>query len=147
MLTNDSRWRLYNLADLRLAEQTFHLNTGGTLSGRYSLHGADGAAAVTGFGFGPPVSWGLLTVFFLAADGAVYALCPVTPFGEPCAPSHTWGVGIGFRVLVGPVPRHCCPAVAVAGTHDSAVIAVPLPSAPTTCVAAMLCPQPGLLHY
>lgn len=36
----------------------------------------------TAFAFGPPVSWGYFTVLFLTASGAVYALCPVCPFGE-----------------------------------------------------------------
>ena len=43
----------------------------------------DGSAGRRGvaFAFGPQHSWQRFTVYFLCADGAVCALCPVAPFG------------------------------------------------------------------
>lgn len=44
--------------------------------------GASSPARVTAFAFGPQnLGWAAFTVLFLASDGAVYALCPVAPFG------------------------------------------------------------------
>ncbi len=113
-LTSDSRWRLYSLEDLSLAEQTFDLRAAATVplnqatsgtppasssstrspsqpataaaggSGRFGLLGSGQPGALremTAFAFGPPVSWGFFTIFFLSSAGAVFALCPVCPFG------------------------------------------------------------------
>ena len=40
------------------------------------------------FAFGPQHGWQRFTVFFLCADGATFALCPVAPFGA-ALPSST----------------------------------------------------------
>ena len=41
------------------------------------------AVDATAFAFGPATSWGFFTIYVLASSGAIYALCPVAPFGEP----------------------------------------------------------------
>lgn len=48
--------------------------------------GGGGGRAVTAFAFGPPEGWQRFGVYFLTADGGVWSLCPVVPFGEhrPC---------------------------------------------------------------
>jgi hypothetical protein len=44
--------------------------------------GAPSPPRLTAFAFGPQnFGWAAFTVLFLASDGAVYALCPVAPFG------------------------------------------------------------------
>lgn len=40
------------------------------------------AVDATAFAFGPASSWGFFTIYVLASSGALYALCPVAPFGE-----------------------------------------------------------------
>lgn len=37
--------------------------------------------SITSYSYGPPVSWGYFSVYFLTSSGAVYLLCPVCPFG------------------------------------------------------------------
>lgn len=44
------------------------------------MDGGKGRRAVA-FAFGPQHSWQRFTVFFLCSDGAMFALCPVAPFG------------------------------------------------------------------
>lgn len=34
------------------------------------------------FAFGPPEQWQRFAVYFLTADGGIWSLCPVVPFGE-----------------------------------------------------------------
>jgi hypothetical protein len=44
--------------------------------------GMPAAPRLTAFVFGPQnYGWAAFTVFLLASDGGVYALCPVAPFG------------------------------------------------------------------
>lgn len=43
--------------------------------------GEAGSRAVVAFSFGPPELWQRFAVYFLTADGAVWTLCPVLPFG------------------------------------------------------------------
>lgn len=40
--------------------------------------------AVAAFAFGPPEGWQRFSVYFLTADGDLWSLCPVVPFGA-CA--------------------------------------------------------------
>lgn len=79
----DNVWRLYNTQRADLAEQTFELQLrrrrGLGLGGRV---GGGASRAVTAFAFGPPEGWQRFTVYFLTADGGVWSLCPVVPFGE-----------------------------------------------------------------
>eukprot|EP00798_Chlamydomonas_sp_ICE-L_P021642 gene21642-28650_t len=101
VLTSDNRWRLYSMDDLTQAEQSFHLCTpalpDATASrdqghcprtpSQFGLRSASsGGKQITAFEFGPSVLWGRFTVNFIAASGAIYALCPVAPFGMlvPC---------------------------------------------------------------
>ncbi|KAL4422420.1 hypothetical protein ABPG75_008617 [Micractinium tetrahymenae] len=83
VLTSDNTWRLYNTQHADLAEQTFELQ----LRGRRGLglgtagSSSGGGRAVTAFAFGPPEEWQQFTVYFLTADGNVWSLCPVVPFG------------------------------------------------------------------
>ena len=46
----------------------------------FGVDGSTGRRAVA-FAFGPQHGWQRFTVYFLCADGAVCALCPVAPFG------------------------------------------------------------------
>ena len=46
----------------------------------FGVDGDTGRRAVA-FAFGPQHGWQRFTVYFLCADGAVCALCPVAPFG------------------------------------------------------------------
>lgn len=80
----DNSWRLYNTQRADLAEQTFELQ----LRSRRGLGlggsgGAGAGRAVVAFSFGPPELWHRFTAYFLTADGAVWSLCPVVPFGAP----------------------------------------------------------------
>ena len=53
------------------------------------MDGSTGRRAVA-FAFGPQHSWQRFTVYFLCADGAVCALCPIAPFGAalPASAAH-----------------------------------------------------------
>jgi nuclear pore complex protein Nup88 len=82
VLTSDNVWRLYNTQRADLAEQTFELQ----LRGRRGLGlGGGGSSsngrAVAAFAFGPPEGWQRFAVYFLTADGELWSLCPVVPFG------------------------------------------------------------------
>lgn len=102
VLASDGRLRLYSLAGVAEAEQTFHLKLQGSAGGgsggggagegsvrRLGSLGVPGRAAAsaaplrraTAFVWGPPVGWGCFTVLVLASDGGIYSLCPVAPFG------------------------------------------------------------------
>ncbi|GIL56236.1 hypothetical protein Vafri_11667 [Volvox africanus] len=105
VLTSDNRLRLYHVTHtLAAAEQTLHIVLAAkALPQRYGLGvtpspGTLGAAAgsasgdamasdVVAFAFGPAVGWGLFAFLLLAADGRVYSLGPVAPFGMRCAAS------------------------------------------------------------
>jgi hypothetical protein len=43
--------------------------------------GGNGGRRVASFAYGPQRSWLRFTVFFMCSDGAIFALCPVAPFG------------------------------------------------------------------
>ena len=49
---------------------------------------AEGGRRAVAFAFGPQHGWQRFTVYFLCADGAILALCPVAPFGA-AVPSST----------------------------------------------------------
>ena len=49
---------------------------------------AEGGRRAVGFAFGPQHGWQRFTVYFLCADGDIFALCPVAPFGA-AVPSST----------------------------------------------------------
>eukprot|EP00983_Pelagomonas_calceolata_P113069 1159949-Pelagomonas_calceolata.AAC.4 len=51
-------------------------------SSGFGLSAAASAVDATAFSFGPATSWGFFTIYVLASSGALYALCPVAPFGE-----------------------------------------------------------------
>lgn len=52
---------------------------------------SDGSGrAVAAFAFGPPEQWQRFSVYFLTADGSLWSLCPVVPFGEQA------GAGMGL---------------------------------------------------
>lgn len=70
---------MYSTQHADLAEQTFELQP----RGRRGLGlGGGAAAAVVAFAFGPPEpSWQRFAVYFLTADGGLWSLCPVVPFG------------------------------------------------------------------
>eukprot|EP00200_Dunaliella_tertiolecta_P014397 CAMPEP_0202393042 /NCGR_PEP_ID=MMETSP1127-20130417/92697_1 /ASSEMBLY_ACC=CAM_ASM_000462 /TAXON_ID=3047 /ORGANISM="Dunaliella tertiolecta, Strain CCMP1320" /LENGTH=499 /DNA_ID=CAMNT_0048995595 /DNA_START=34 /DNA_END=1530 /DNA_ORIENTATION=+ len=90
VLTSDNCLRLYHLSDLSMAEQTFHLKVhipGAAGSSGFGLSAAASAVDATAFSFGPATSWGFFTIYVLASSGALYALCPVAPFGMPCPAS------------------------------------------------------------
>jgi nuclear pore complex protein Nup88 len=80
VLTSDSKWRLYGTQALEVAEQTLslRLNAGG--AARVGAP-SGGVVSAVAFAFGPPVGWGLFTLFVLASHGGVMAVCPVAPFG------------------------------------------------------------------
>ena len=42
---------------------------------------SDARRRAAAFAFGAPQAWQRFTVFFLASDGGLFALCPVAPFG------------------------------------------------------------------
>ena len=49
---------------------------------------AEGGRRAVGFAFGPQHGWQRFTVYFLCADGDIFALCPVAPFSA-AVPSST----------------------------------------------------------
>ena len=49
---------------------------------------AEGGRRAVGFAFGPQHGWQRFTMYFLCADGDIFALCPVAPFGA-AVPSST----------------------------------------------------------
>ena len=49
---------------------------------------AEGGRRAVGFAFGPQHGWQRFTVHFLCADGDIFVLCPVAPFGA-AVPSST----------------------------------------------------------
>lgn len=90
VLTSDNRLRVYNLHDLAAAEQTLQLDVRragpppgaeGGLPVVAGLAGAGIGMHVTAFAFPAPSGWGRFSLLVLTADGAVYVLCPVAPFG------------------------------------------------------------------
>ncbi|GLC46635.1 hypothetical protein PLESTM_001899200 [Pleodorina starrii] len=115
VLTSDNRLRLYRVThSLAVAEQTLHvvLAAGGAPQryglglglgtptagaaapspGPYSSAAGGGGGGeppastdVVAFAFGPAVGWGTFSLLLLAADGLVYVLGPVAPFGMRCA--------------------------------------------------------------
>ncbi|KAF5829493.1 hypothetical protein DUNSADRAFT_16002 [Dunaliella salina] len=90
VLTSDNCLRLYHLSDLSIAEQTFHLKVhipGAAGASGFGLSAAASTVDATAFSFGPATSWGFFTIYVLASSGAMYALCPVAPFGMPCPAS------------------------------------------------------------
>ncbi|GLI61598.1 hypothetical protein VaNZ11_004016 [Volvox africanus] len=105
VLTSDNRLRLYHVTHtLAAAEQTLQVVLAAkALPQRYGLGvtaspGTLGTAAgstnsdaptsdVVAFAFGPAVGWGLFAFLLLAADGRVYSLGPVAPFGMRCPSS------------------------------------------------------------
>lgn len=85
----DNTWRLYNTQRPDIAEQTYEL-TG--LRGRrglgLALEGGDAGGSVVeasraaaAFAFGTPSGWEQFSLLFLTADGDVFSLCPLVPFG------------------------------------------------------------------
>ncbi|EFJ52965.1 hypothetical protein VOLCADRAFT_86496 [Volvox carteri f. nagariensis] len=101
LLTSDNRLRLYRVThSLAVAEQTLHaVLASGPTPQRYGLGSTAASPAlplsasgespastdIVAFGFGPAVGWGLFSYLLLAADGLVYSLGPVAPFGMRCA--------------------------------------------------------------
>lgn len=53
---------------------------------------ADSGRRAVAFAFGPQHSWQRFTVYFLCADSAVCALCPVAPFGAAMPASAVQGL-------------------------------------------------------
>ena len=69
LLCSDNSLRLYNVHELELEEpeQTFRINVESN--------------KVLAFGFGGSFEWTNFSVFYTLSDNAVYAQCPVIPFG------------------------------------------------------------------
>lgn len=84
VLTSDSRFKLYNIKDLTLAEQTFQLKPTDSRARAFAAPGlqrSSDSVRITSFAFAAPVSWSMFSIFFLASNGTVFLLCPVAPFG------------------------------------------------------------------
>ena len=103
ILTSDSRFRLYSLADPTLGEQSFDLSAclspptpllspapfssplHSSSKVRFGLiktpQGKGMSNSIVSFSFGPPVSWGFFSVLFLTSSGLIFHLGPVCPFG------------------------------------------------------------------
>ncbi|KAL4436121.1 hypothetical protein ABPG77_005569 [Micractinium sp. CCAP 211/92] len=82
VLTSDNTWRLYNTQHADLAEQTFELQLHSRRGLGLGASSSDGSGrAVAAFAFGPPEQWQRFSVYFLTADGSLWSLCPVVPFG------------------------------------------------------------------
>ncbi len=129
LLTSDNRLRLYHVTHtLALAEQTLHLMPqSGPAPQRYGLAGAASAVGtpsspayglaaagvgaplatdIVAFAFGPAVGWGLFSLLAMAADGHVYAVGPVAPFGEPTKALRSMPQYVARRTLLPVSSRH-----------------------------------------
>ena len=82
LLAADNTWRLYNTQRPGLAEQTFELQLRSRRGLGLGSVGGSGRASAVAFAFGPPDRWQRVAVYFATADGSLWSLCPVVPFGE-----------------------------------------------------------------
>eukprot|EP01024_Parvocaulis_polyphysoides_P025341 TRINITY_DN23143_c0_g1_i15.p1 TRINITY_DN23143_c0_g1~~TRINITY_DN23143_c0_g1_i15.p1 ORF type:complete len:780 (-),score=154.33 TRINITY_DN23143_c0_g1_i15:2292-4631(-) len=81
VLMSDNDFRLYSTQNLVRAEQSVTLKFGFKRQlGLYSEHKSSDVIRFE-FSKGGGYVWSMFTVYFLRADGGIFAMCPIAPFG------------------------------------------------------------------
>eukprot|EP01025_Chloroclados_australasicus_P042534 TRINITY_DN4523_c0_g2_i1.p1 TRINITY_DN4523_c0_g2~~TRINITY_DN4523_c0_g2_i1.p1 ORF type:complete len:790 (+),score=107.46 TRINITY_DN4523_c0_g2_i1:206-2575(+) len=83
VLLADNDFRLYKVSNLQRVEQSITLRFG--ITRRLGLYNDHRSNDVIRFEFSRAegYAWSMFTVYFLRADGGIFAMCPIAPFGMP----------------------------------------------------------------